>query len=111
MIDGYIERGGKTLEEMTMPERLDNHEERIKSLEEYRLQQEKMNMEIKNQLTATEMTVLKESGKQQEMTQKLLDYVLEGKTFTQHQLWKMAGTIVGSGGLLYLLFEAFVNKQ
>lgn len=94
-----------------MPERLDNHEERIKSLEEYRMQQEKINMEIKTQLTATEMTVLKESGKQQEMTQKLLDHVLNGKDFTQQQFWKVAGAAVGTGGFLYLLFEAFANKQ
>lgn len=94
-----------------MPERLDNHEERIKSLEEYRMQQEKINMEIKTQLTATEMTVLKESGKQQELTQKLLDHVLNGKAFTQQQFWKVAGAGLGAGGFLYLILEAVANKQ
>lgn len=93
-----------------MPQRLDDHESRIKSLEEYRVQQEKLNMEIKNKLTDTEMTVLKESGKQQEMTQKLLDHVLKSKSFAQEQYWKIAGLLAGSGGLLYLLFEAFVKK-
>lgn len=57
------------------------------------------------------MTVLKESGKQQEMTQKLLDHVLNGRTFTQQQIWKLAGAVAGTGGLLYLIFEAFLNKQ
>jgi len=93
-----------------VPQRLDDHESRIKSLEEYRVQQEKLNMEIKNKLTDTEMTVLKESGKQQEMTQKLLDHVLKSKSFAQEQYWKIAGLLAGSGGLLYLLFEAFVKK-
>ncbi|WP_342025717.1 hypothetical protein AADC60_24460 [Cytobacillus pseudoceanisediminis] len=98
------------MEEMDVPQRLDDHESRIKSLEEYRVQQEKLNMEIKNKLTDTEMTVLKESGKQQEMTQKLLDHVLKSKSFAQEQYWKIAGLLAGSGGLLYLLFEAFVKK-
>ncbi|QVY60919.1 hypothetical protein [Cytobacillus gottheilii] len=92
-------------------ERLDNHEDRIKSLEEYRLQQEKVNLEIKSQLTATEMTVIKESNKQQEMTKQLLDHVLNSKRFTQEQFWKFTGAAAGTGGLLYLIFEAFVNKQ
>lgn len=92
-----------------MPERIDNHEERIKSLEEYRLQQEKMNMEIKNKLTDTEMTVLKESGKQQEMTQKLLDHVLNSKSFAQREFWKLAGVAIGSGGVLYILVEALAK--
>lgn len=98
------------LEEMDLPQRLDNHEERIQSLEAYRIQQEKINSEISRKLSETENTVLKESGKQQEMTQKLLDHVLKSKSFAQEQFWKMAGILAGSGGLLYLLFEAFVKQ-
>jgi uncharacterized coiled-coil protein SlyX len=98
------------LEEMEVPQRLDDHESRIQSLEAYRIEQEKQNAEISRKLSETENTVLKESGKQQEMTQKLLDHVLNTKTFAQQQGWKMAGILAGSGGLLYLLFEAFVNK-
>jgi uncharacterized coiled-coil protein SlyX len=95
---------------MDVPQRLDDHESRIQSLEAYRIEQEKQNAEISRKLSETENTVLKESGKQQEMTQKLLDHVLKSKTFAQEQKWKMAGILAGSGGLLYLLFEAFVNK-
>lgn len=104
-------KGGQwTLEEMDMPQRLDDHESRIQSLEAYRLEQEKLNAEISRKLSETENTVLKESGKQQEMTQKLLDHVLKTKTYAQQQFWKVAGTAVGTGGVLYLVFEAFIKK-
>lgn len=106
---------------ITMEEKVENHEERIKALEDYQQIQEKLNQEIKTQLLATENTVLKESGKQQEMTQKLLDHVLEEdkedrktsrdrKTYTQQQIWKYVGLICGSGGALYLLLEKLLTK-
>ncbi|MCT2342645.1 hypothetical protein M4D71_00735 [Niallia taxi] len=105
----------------TMEEKVDNHEIRIKALEDYKQEQEKLNQEIKTQLLATENTVLKESGKQQEMTQKLLDHVLEEdkedrktsrdrKTYSQQQFWKVAGLICGSGSVLYLLLENLLTK-
>ncbi|MCM3030394.1 MULTISPECIES: hypothetical protein [unclassified Niallia] len=99
-----------------MEKQVENHEERIKVLEERQKEQEKLNQDIRNKLTETENTVLKESGKQQEMTQKLLDHVLKNDTFsrksadsrkryTQQQIWKFLGILAGSGGVLYLLFE------
>lgn len=99
-----------TLEEMDVPQRLDNHEERIKSLEDYRIQQERLNGEISKKLSETEVTVLKESGKQQEMTKQLLDHVLKSKSFAQQEFWKLAGIVLGSGGILYFLVETLANK-
>ncbi len=108
-------------EVIPLEKKVENHEERIKALEDYQLAQEKMNQEIRNKLTETENTVLKESGKQQEMTQKLLDHVLEEdkedrktsrdrKTYSQQQFWKVAGLICGSGSVLYLLLENLLTK-
>jgi uncharacterized coiled-coil protein SlyX len=85
-----------------------DHEKRITELEAHRVQQEKINMEIRNQLVLTENTVIKESGKQQEMTQKLLDHVLSSKTFKQQQFWKVVGLLAGSGGVLYLILQSLV---
>ncbi len=104
----------------TMEEKVENHEERIKALEDYQQKQEKLNNEIKSQLFATENTVLKESGKQQDLVQKLLDHVLEEdredrkssrdrKTYTQQQIWKALGIICGSGGILFLLIKSYFN--
>jgi len=109
-----------TQEVPTMEEKVENHEERIKALEDYQQKQEKLNQEIKTQLLATENTVLKESGKQQEMTQKLLDHVLEEdkedrkssrdrKTYTQQQIWKVVAIVCGSGGALFLLIEKLLS--
>lgn len=108
-------------EGLTLEKKVENHEERLQELEKYRVEQEKLNTEIRNQLTVTENTVLKESGKQQEMTQKLIDHVLENdtfsrqsandrKNFTQQQIWKVAGVLAGSGGLLYLLIEKLFTQ-
>lgn len=108
-------------EGLTLEKKVENHEERLQELEKYRIEQEKLNTEIRNQLTVTENTVLKESGKQQEMTQKLIDHVLENdtfsrqsandrKNFTQQQIWKVAGVLAGSGGLLYLLLEKLFTR-
>ncbi|MEM5598422.1 hypothetical protein AAHB53_22690 [Niallia circulans] len=108
-------------EGLTLEKKVENHEERLQELEKYRVEQEKLNTEIRNQLTVTENTVLKESGKQQEMTQKLIDHVLENdtfsrqsandrKNFTQQQIWKVAGVLAGSGGLIYLLIEKLFTK-
>ncbi|MEK4922402.1 hypothetical protein MKX78_10820 [Cytobacillus sp. FSL R5-0569] len=94
---------------MDINNRVDDHENRIQSLEQYRLEQEKLNSEIRNKLTETEMTVLKESGKQQEMTQKLLDHVLNGKKFSQEQFWKLGFILLGSGGLIYIIVEALTK--
>lgn len=110
-----------TQEGLTLEKKVENHEERLQILEKYRVEQEKLNTEIRNQLTVTENTVLKESSKQQEMTQKLIDHVLENdtfsrqsandrKNFTQQQIWKVAGVLAGSGGLLYLLIEKLFTK-
>ncbi len=110
-----------TQEVPTLEERVDNHEGRIKALEDYQKEQEKLNQEIKTQLLATENTVLKESGKQQDLVQKLLDHVLEedkedrktsrdSKTYTQQQIWKLAVALAGSGGLLYLLLEKIFTQ-
>ncbi|MGD6899351.1 hypothetical protein [Bacillus infantis] len=98
------------MEEMDVPQRLDDHESRIQSLEAYRIEQEKQNAEISRKLSETENTVLKESGKQQEMTQKLLDHVLKTKSYAQQQFWKVAGAAVGAGGVIYLVIQAVVNK-
>lgn len=108
-------------EVLTLEKQVENHEERLQELEKYRVEQEKLNTEIRNQLTVTENTVLKESGKQQEMTQKLIDHVLENdtfsrqsandrKNFTQQQIWKVTLALAGSGGLLYLLIEKLFTK-
>ncbi|MEK4650854.1 hypothetical protein [Niallia sp. FSL W8-0954] len=105
----------------TLEEIVDDHEGRIKALEDYQKEQEKLNQEIKTQLLATENTVLKESGKQQGLVQKLLDHVLEedkedrkssrnNKTYTQQQIWKIAGVLAGSGGLFYLLLEKLLAR-
>ncbi|MDQ0208936.1 hypothetical protein [Alkalicoccobacillus murimartini] len=66
------------------------------------------------QSAQTESTVLKESSKQKEMTQKLLDYVLEdktalreGKQYNRQQMWILLGKIGGAGGIAYVLFELF----
>ena len=109
------------MEELTLEAKVENHEERLKSLEEYREKQEKLNGDIRNKLTETENTVLKESGKQQELTKKLIDHVLENDTFsrqsanarkvyTQEQIWKAVGLLVGSGGVIYLFIEALFTK-
>uniref|UniRef100_UPI0021E8FEB8 hypothetical protein n=1 Tax=Shouchella tritolerans TaxID=2979466 RepID=UPI0021E8FEB8 len=103
-------------EAVNVHETLENHEVRLQSLEAYRVEQERMNNEIRNQLTATENTVLRESSKQLEQFQKLLDHVLqndivsrkaqrEQKAFAQQQFWKVAGIAAGSGGVVYVLFE------
>lgn len=103
-------------EALNVQDTLENHEIRLQSLEAYRVEQERMNSEIRNQLTATENTVLKESGKQQEVSQKLLDHVLQNdivsrkasrdhRSFAQKQFWKLTGTALGSGGLVYLFIE------
>ncbi|AAU85103.1 hypothetical protein BCBBV1cgp56 [Bacillus phage BCASJ1c] len=107
-------------EDLEMRNRVDDHENRIQSLESYRVEQEKINSEIRQQMTSTENTVLKESSKQQELSQRLLDHVLENdiysrksvrerKEYTQKQVWKIAGILAGSGGLLYLLIESFAR--
>ena len=106
---------------LTLEKQVENHEERILVLEKQREEQEKLNAEIRTQLFATENTVLKESGKQQEMTQKLLDHVLDNdtvsrqsandrKVYTQQQIWKVAGILAGSGGILYLLAEKLLTQ-
>ncbi|WYP24734.1 hypothetical protein NSQ54_10325 [Alkalihalobacillus sp. FSL W8-0930] len=103
-------------EAMGVQETLDNHELRLQSLEDYRIQQERLNGEIRNKLTDTENTVLKESGKQQDLSQKLIDHVLqndvvsrkaqrERNAFTQQQVWKIVGIAVGSGGAVAALIE------
>ncbi|OLS35795.1 hypothetical protein BTR22_14265 [Alkalihalophilus pseudofirmus] len=112
----YIEIGGGRLEDVQMKRIVDDHEGRIQTLEAQRIEQEKINNEIRNQLTMTENTVLKESGKQQELSQRLLDHVLQNdlssrvsdrkrKAYTQQQIWKMVGLLLGSGGLIFLLIE------
>ena len=108
-------------EGLTLEKQVENHEERLLVLEKQREEQEKLNAEIRTQLMATENTVLKESGKQQEMTQKLLDHVLtsdtvsrqsvnDRKVYTQQQIWKVAGILAGSGGILYLLAEQLLTR-
>lgn len=108
-------------EENDVKEIVQNHETRISELENHRAEQEKINSEIRNQLTTTENTVLKESGKQQELTQRLLDHVLlndvnsrksyrQRKSYSQQQFWKVVGILAGSSGLLYLLVESIFNK-
>lgn len=103
-------------EDLDVHERIDNHEGRIQLLEQHQAEQEKMNGEIRNQLTATENTVLKESGKQQDLVQRLLNHVLDNdvytrkgirdrKKYTQQQLWKFLIALGGSGGLIYLLVD------
>lgn len=103
-------------EETDMRELLDNHEVRLQSLEASRIEQERMNGEIRNQLTSTENTVLKESSKQQGLSQQLIDHVLQNdivsrkaqrdrNAFTQQQIWKIAGIAAGSGGVVYALIE------
>lgn len=103
-----------------MQQKYEDHEVRLQSLEAYRLEQERMNGEIRNQLTTTENTVLKESNKQQELTQKLLNHVLENdissrkhsretKAYTQQQIWKLVGAAVGSGGLLVYILQQLIS--
>lgn len=92
-------------EELNVHETLESHEGRIRSLEEFQMRQEQVNSDIRNKLTDTENTVLKEGGKQQEMIQKLLDHVLGSKTFSQQQFWKVAAIAAGSGGVIYTLIE------
>lgn len=132
--------GGVTMTEEAVPlhERVDDLDERVVSLEMYRKEQElyrkeqelyrkeqeKFNSDVKYQLSNIETTVLKESGKQQEMSQQLLNHVLkkdsddskferQQKKFTQKQLWSVISIVVsaifGAGGLLFLLFEAFTK--
>ncbi|OLS34174.1 hypothetical protein BTR22_18975 [Alkalihalophilus pseudofirmus] len=99
---------------------IEDHEGRIQTLEAQRIEQEKINNEIRNQLTTTENTVLKESGKQQELSQRLLDHVLKNdlssrvsdrkrKAYTQQQIWKTVGLLIGSGGLIFLLVEKLIS--
>lgn len=103
-------------EESDVFEQVENHEGRIQLLEKHQLEQEKINSEIRNQLTTTEMTVLKESGKQQDLSKQLLDHFLsndkmsrksyhERKAYSQQQIWKLLLALAGSGGLIYLLVE------
>jgi len=105
----------------TLESKVDDHEERIKELEASKLEQEKLNIEIRNKLTETENTVLKESGKQLDLSQKLLDHVLKNdsssrkaadtrKNYKQKQTWKVIGILTGSGGILYLLIENLISK-
>ncbi|MET3507022.1 hypothetical protein [Halalkalibacter oceani] len=100
-----------------MREVVQDHENRIQSLEIYRQEQELANSELKLQLAETEKTVLKESGKQQELSQQLLNHVLkndvyarEHRRYTHQQIWKLLGLLVGSGGLIYLLVDSFINR-
>ncbi|ALY08083.1 hypothetical protein BhaS171_00027 [Bacillus phage vB_BhaS-171] len=103
-----------------MEQKIDDHEIRLQSLEASRLEQEKMNSQIRNQLTTTEMTVLKESGKQQELSQRLLDHVLQNdissrvytrdrKEYSQQQMWKLVGAAITSGGLLFYIIQQIIN--
>lgn len=107
-------------EEKEMREVVQDHEIRIQSLEEHRQRQELAHSELKLQLAETEKTVLRESGKQQELSQKLLNHVLDNdvyarqyareyRRYTQQQLWKLLGLLAGSGGLIYLLVDSFIN--
>jgi CRISPR/Cas system CMR-associated protein Cmr3 (group 5 of RAMP superfamily) len=125
--------GGVTMTEEAIPlhEKVEKLDERVMSLEMYRKEQElyrkeqeKFNSDVKLQLSNIETTVLKESGKQQEMSQQLLNHVLkkdteeskferQQKRYTQKQLWSVTSIVVsaifGAGGLLFLLFEAFTK--
>lgn len=103
-------------EEVDVHEKLENHEGRLQNLEKHQLEQEKINQDIRNQLTTTELTVVKESGKQQELTQRLLDHVLQNdistrkgirdrKMFSLQQMWKLAGVLAGGGSVIYLLID------
>ncbi|WP_201030536.1 hypothetical protein [Alkalihalobacillus trypoxylicola] len=104
-----------------MHQRLEDHEGRLIALESQRREQEKMNSEIRQKLTDTENTVLKESGRQIDLSQQLLNHVLgndvndrkfarERQKFTQQQIWKIVGVVAGSGGLIYLLLENFLTR-
>jgi len=103
-------------EALKVSETLRDHGYRLQSLEQSRIEQEKLNGVIQNQLTTTENTVLKESAKQQEMTKQLLDHVLksdvytrkaqrEHKRYAQREFWKLIGAIFGSGGFVFILMQ------
>lgn len=57
-----------------------------------------------------ENTILKTSGEQKELTQKLLDFVLGSKKFNNAKLWQLVLGVFGSGGALYIIIDLALKK-
>lgn len=57
-----------------------------------------------------ENTILKTSGEQKELTQRLLDHVLGVKKFNNAKVWQLLLTLFGSGGALYIIIDLAMKK-